>query len=187
MLAKKLYRREMIKNAIIITLILLFASVSTYFIYNKYKDERGIDFRTDALEVTFHEKTEDKVTLTRVTPVRDSVGLSSKAYTFTIKNHADYAVEYKVKMVTDYEEMDKDDCGEYQIPYDIIKLSIHRKKTPNQILILGELENGTATTGMIEPGEEIQYTMRFWIMENTLVTGSDLHYHGIIRVMQVDN
>ena len=76
----------------------------------------------------------------------------------------------------------KDDCGEYQIPHNIIKFSIHKEKEKSNIQVLSNLVNGEVLERVIKAGQKEEYTMRFWIANNTLPTGSKLHYHGKIVV-----
>ena len=61
-------KKEMIKNTVYITFILLLAVVSTYIIYNKFQKTRSVDFNSDSLDVTYHESTGDKITISKVTP-----------------------------------------------------------------------------------------------------------------------
>ena len=74
-------KKEIIKNTVYITFILLIAVVSTYFIYNKFQKTRTVDFNSASLDVSYHEASGDRISINKVTPVTDSVGLSSKAYT----------------------------------------------------------------------------------------------------------
>ena len=97
-------KKEIIKNTVYITFILLLAVVSTYFIYNKFQKNRSIDFNSASLDVTYREASGDKITIKRITPVTDSVGLSSKAYTMTVKNNLTEDVNYCIKIIDDTEE-----------------------------------------------------------------------------------
>ena len=73
-------KKEVMKNVIYIGIILLIAIISTYKIYYKFQDDRNVNFNSDSFVITFHEKTGDKVNITKVTPVTDSVGLSSNSF-----------------------------------------------------------------------------------------------------------
>ena len=95
-------KKEIIKNTVYITFILLIAVVSTYFIYNKFQKTRTVDFNSDSLDVSYHEASGDRISINKVTPVTDSVGLSSKAYTISVKNNLTENVHYKVKVLVDY-------------------------------------------------------------------------------------
>ena len=76
-------KREIIKNTIFIIFILILAVIPTHYIYYKFQGNRNIDFSSESLDVVYHESTGDKLTISKVTPVTDSVGLSSsKAYIF---------------------------------------------------------------------------------------------------------
>ena len=80
-------RKEIVKNTVYIFFILLLAVVSTYYIYQKFQGNHDIDFSSESLDVTYHENSGDKISLTKVIPVTDSVGLSSTAYLISIKNN----------------------------------------------------------------------------------------------------
>lgn len=170
------------KEIVAITVILLFALFSTYKIYYKFKDSRNVDYNSATLDVTFHEKSGDEVNLEKVTPVTDSVGLSSTAYTFTIKNNTNKSIKYSINILDNLDKLKSDNCGEYQIPHNIIKFSIHKEKEKNNIYMLSDLVNGEVLTRIVPAKSTEEYTMRFWVANNTLPTGSKLHYHGLIKV-----
>ena len=58
---QKYYRRHMIKSAIIIIFLFVFAIVSTYLIYNNFSSEREQDIDTGEMEVVFHNKDGNKI------------------------------------------------------------------------------------------------------------------------------
>lgn len=178
------YRKQMIKSGIIIALILAFALIATHFIYYKFKDTRNQINNSKSLEVTFHEKTGDRVALYKVTAVSDSVGQSSRAYTFTIKNNLDTPVNYSVKIVKDLERMVEDGCEDNQIPSSIIKGAIHKEKEENMMFMLSDLKENTILSRKLKGGESISYTVRFWTTSNTLPLDSDMHFHGKLQVAE---
>ena len=67
----KKYTRK--QEIVIIGFILILCLVSTYFIYNKFSDERKIDYNSENLEVIFNDQTGDSITLKKITPLSDSV------------------------------------------------------------------------------------------------------------------
>ena len=96
---KSIRRRETIKNVVYISLILLVAVVSTYLIYNKFVDERKLDSSSDVLDVTYHDNSGNKIAITKVTPVTDSVGLSTNNYGLTLTNNLTEKVNYKIIVI----------------------------------------------------------------------------------------
>lgn len=182
---KKLRKKEMIKNTVIITLILLLAVISTYYIYHKFENEHNVDYNSQSLDIVFHEKNAEKVSLTKVTPVTDSIGLSSNAYTLTIKNNLTEPVKYLVKLEDDLEEISNDNCGEYQIPKEAIRVSIKEDKE-NKIYNLSDLEEGILMTKKINALGEKDISIRVWInKDSSIPTGSNLHYHSKIKVIEI--
>ena len=119
---KSIRRRETIKNVVYISLILLVAVVSTYLIYNKFVDERKLDSSSEILDVTYKDNSGNKIAITKVTPLTDSVGLSTNNYGLTLTNNLTEKVNYKIIVKDDIETILEDECEEYQISKDDIKL-----------------------------------------------------------------
>jgi hypothetical protein len=181
-------KREIIKNVIYITVILLIAVVSTYYIYNKFQVSRDIDFNSESLDVTYHENSGDKISIVKVTPVTDSVGLSSKSYNITIKNNLTEDVSYKIKLVDDLEEISNDLCSDNLISKDNIRVSIKVNKKDNKIYTLDELEDNLLLSSSIKALDSIDISIRAWVrQDSSLPLGSNMHYHGIIQVIEDDN
>ena len=181
------YRKERLKSALIICFILAIAIFATHHIYYKFQNERNTDYSSESLDITFHEATGDKVALTRVTPVTDAVGLSSQSYTFTIKNNMTIPVDYTIKLVDDLEMVFEDNCGEIEMPKDIIRVAI-KSEEKTEIYTLSELEDGVLETDKIKPLDEEEYTIRVWTTQNTtLQAGSTRHYHGKIQIVEDEN
>ena len=181
------YRKERLNSALIICFILAIAIFATHHIYYKFQNERNTDYSSESLDITFHEETGDKVALTRVTPVTDAVGLSSQSYTFTIKNNMTIPVDYTIKLVDDLEMVFEDNCGEIEMPKDIIRVAI-KSEEKTEIYTLSELEDGVLETDKIKPLDEEEYTIRVWTTQNTtLQAGSTRHYHGKIQIVEDEN
>lgn len=180
-------RREIIKNTIYIFFILLLAVISTFYIYNKFQGDRNIDFNSESLDVTYHEKSGDKLTITKITPVTDSVGLSSKAYSITIKNNLTKKVNYKIKITDDVEKIENDSCEEIAIPKEDIRISIKENKKANKIYYLSELENNLLLDDTLNALETKNLSVRVWIRQDSILPmGSKMHYHGILQVLEDD-
>ena len=181
------YRKERIKSALIICFILALAIFATHHIYYKFQNERNTDYSSESLDITFHEETGDKVKLTRVTPVTDAVGLASQSYTFTIKNNMTIPVNYTIKLVDDLEMVFEDNCGELEMPKDIIRVAI-KSKEETEIYTLSELQDGVLLENKIKALGEEEYTIRIWNTQSTtLQAGSTRHYHGKIQIIEDEN
>ncbi len=178
-------RKEVMKNVIYIGIILLIAIISTYKIYYKFQDDRNVNFNSDSFVVTFHEKTGDKVNITKVTPVTDSVGLSSNSYSFSIKNNLTEKAHFEVRLVDDLESVTDDNCIDKLISKENIKVSIKNGKKDNKIYNLNELEDGVLLSDKISALEEREISIRVWVDKNSsLPIGSNMHYHGTIKVLE---
>ena len=80
-------KKELIKNIILITAIFALAIISTYYIYNRFDNSEVVYYTSESLDITYKEDNGDKIAITNVTPVTDSVGLSTPAHTVTVKNN----------------------------------------------------------------------------------------------------
>ncbi len=179
-------KKQRIKELIYITIILLTAIVGTYNIYNHFESSRIKEYNSNSLDVTFQETTAEKVTLNRVTPVTDSVGLSSKAYTFKVENNQDHTVDYSINLVDDKELNEEENSS--LIPKDIIKVSIREEKEDTVIYTLSSLEEGILLETTIDPNEEKEYSIRVWTTnENNNLSGAILNYNGLIQIIEENN
>ena len=77
--------------------------------------------------------TTDKIAITKVTPVTDSVGLSTNYYGLTLNNNLTEKVYFRVTIKDDYEEIINDKCEEYLISKEDIRISVKSGKKENKI------------------------------------------------------
>ena len=177
-------KKEIIKNTVYITFILLIAVVSTYFIYNKFQKTRTVDFNSASLDVSYHEASGHRISINQVTPVTDSVGLSSKAYTISVKNNLTENVHYKVKVLDDKEKKDEYD-EELLIPKEDIRISVKVNKEDTEIYSLDELEDGVLLdTEVVALGND-NISIRVWIKQDSkLPAGSEMYYDGLIQLVE---
>ena len=178
-------KREIINNTIYIIFILIVAIIPTRYIYYKFQKNYSIDFSSESLDVTYHEVTGDKLTISKVTPVTDSVvGLSSNAYLISIKNNLTEKVNYKIRILQDIKTILEDECEEYLIPEDDIRISVKVNKKENKIYDLSSLEDGLLLEDTMPALAKNSITIRLWVnQDSTLPRGAFLHYHGIIQVV----
>ena len=185
MLYQKQLRKQMMKSAMIIVFLFLFAIGSTYFIYNQFKDERDAKVNSSHLEVTFHEKTKDKISLLQFYPVSDAVGLSSRAYTFTVQNQTDYPISYQIELIDDEQAQEKDQCGTDLIPKELLKLSVRKDHEVADAVLLSDFPNHILRKDYLEAHQKEDYTIRIWAVNSSFVLNSTAHYHGIIKVTEL--
>ena len=181
---KNIRRRETIKNIVYISVILLIAVVSTYLIYYKFVDERKLDSSSEILDVTYKDNSGNKIAITKVTPLTDSVGLSTNNYGLTLTNNLTEKVNYKIIVKDDIETILEDECEEYQISKDDIRISVKVGKKDNKIFTLSELVDGVLLEDSLKALENEEVSIRIWVSQNsTLPLGSNIHYHGILDVV----
>lgn len=178
-------KKYILKNVIIITFILLVAIIATHNIYYKFAKERDVDYSSESLDIVFHDVAGANVDITKPTLVNDAIGLSSKAYTLTIKNNLTEPVKYQLKLVDNAERIILDDCAELQIPKEIIRVSVKEDSSKNNIYTLSELIDNDLDLGEIDALAEKNYSIRIWVTNTSEANISkNLHYHGIIQVIE---
>lgn len=184
---KDIRKKEIIKNCIYIVFILLLAIIPIYYIYNKFQGVRNISVNSTLLDVTYHEVTGDKITMTKATPVTDSVGLSSKVYNITVKNNLTETVDYKVSIFDDLESIEEDMCSDNLISKEAIKISIKTNKIGNKIYNLNELEDNILLEDTLDALEKKDIFIRVWVKQDSgIPSGAKLHYHGKIKVEEIN-
>ena len=177
------HKKELIKNVVTITFILAIAIVSTYIIYNKFDHSEIVDYSSESLDITFKEEQGEEINITNVSPVTDSVGLSSKAHTITIKNNLTESTSFIIKITDNIEKLILDECHEYQIPKENIKISVRYSSGQTEIYNLSDIEDNILVIGKLKALGSEKYTIRTWIKnDSSLPMGSSLHYHGLIEV-----
>ena len=176
----------LIKSILQIEFVLLVAVVSTYYIYNKYTGNKEIDFSSKSLDISYHDKQEDKISITKAPPVTDSVGLSSNSYVFTINNNLTESVNYKVKILDDIEKIISDKCDEKQIPKNDLKISVKEGNNSNVIYHMSDLDDKVLLDTHIDALDKVTITIRVWVDKDSEIP-NDSHYHGIIQIVEEDN
>ncbi len=177
------YKKRLFISTLKVIFILGIALIATINIYYKFESERNVNYTSESLEITYHEKEAPKVTLKKVTPVTDAVGLSSKAYSFTIKNNMTTNKSYNISLVEDFETIEEDDCIDNLIPRKLIRVSLKEGKGKEKIYSLKDLEKGLLKKDVLEPLKEAEYTIRVWTTNEIPTTSIDnLHYHGKIVI-----
>lgn len=183
----KQYRKEMIKNVIIIGVILFIAIFSTYHIYYAFSDSEIIDYSSTSLDITFPEDEGEELNITKITPLTDAVGLSSKGHTIKVTNNLTEEVKYKIRIVDNVEKMEEAECKGITIPREEIRVSIKVPGKDTEVYSLTELEDGVLLSTRAKPLATDKFTIRIWVSnETTLPSGSKHHYHGLIQVIEND-
>ena len=97
-------------------------------------------------------------------------------------------VNYTIKLVDDLETIFEDNCSEYQMPKEIIRISIREDNKENKISNLTELPDGVIDQTKIDPLGQKEYTIRVWTTQDTTIqAGSTRHYHGKIQIVEDDS
>ncbi len=178
------YRKHLIKSGLIIAFIFVFAIVSTYYIYHKFSNQREKGFDSGQMEVIFHEKQGNEITLTQFTPVTDAVGLASPAYTFTVENNTTEQVKYRIILKRNEQAMMNDGCLERQIPTELLKLSFRKDHQAPTSYVLSELEDGVLLSDVLKANTKEDYSIRIWAMNSNFMVDKTSHFHASIQVIE---
>ena len=93
-------------------------------------------------------------------------------------------VNYKIIVKDDIETILEDHCEEYQISKEDIRISVKVGKNENKIYTLSELVDGVLLEDKIKALDKEEISIRVWVSQNsTLPLGSNIHYHGIVDVI----
>ena len=109
---------------------------------------------------------------------------TTNSYNFTIKNNLTEKVTVTIKLTDDLDEIKQDQCTEKQIPKNHIKVSIRSTGIPTEIKTLTDLQNEVLFETEMEALEKKDFTVRAWTDNEIEVTDTDLHYHGIIQILE---
>lgn len=178
------YKKQKIKSIIIIIFLITFSALSTYLIYEKFSNSRDKDYDTGKMEVVFHDKNVNEISLNKFTPVTDAIGLSTPSYTFTVKNNTDKQVKYSIKLVANKEKMNSDNCYDKQIPKELLKISFRKDHQTPKAYILSEFPSDVIYEDSLKPNSSEDYSIRLWAVKNNFVLDKTSHYHALIEVVE---
>ncbi len=178
------YRKQRRKSIVIITFLIVFSLVSTYFIYEKFANSRNKDYDTGKMEVVFHEKNGNEISLDKFTPVTDAIGLSSPSYTFTVRNNTDKEVKYSIKLIANNKKIQHDNCENKQIPRELLKLSFRKDHQSPVAYVLSEFPNDIIYEDSLKPNSSEDYSIRLWAMNSNFTLDKTSHYHALIEVIE---
>ena len=182
------YKKYIIKNILIISFILFVAAFSTYAIYNHFSKKDSYEYSSKSLNINFHEEQGENIDIFKIVPLNDSVGLASKAHTFTVKNNLTMPANFQIELLNNEKKVEEDSCEEYQIPHENIKISLKKAGESPIVYKLSEIENGLLKEVEIAPLVAEKYTIRAWVSNDNLIqSGSNYHYHGKIVIKEIEN
>ncbi len=175
---RMLQKKEFKRNMTFVLLVLLFATVSTYLIYNKFKDVRDSKMRLPNISVTFHDG--EKIVIDKYAPIRDSVGLSTKAYKITIKNNTNKKAKYSIVLKDDRKKL-KEFKDSTFLPRSALKYSIHEEGKEAKIYNLDDADEKILTE-TLDPKAEANVKIRIWATKSDIESGS-YYYIGKLSVI----
>ena len=178
------YKKTIFKNLFYVLLIIFVAFFATYQIYNKFHNERSINYTTTskALNIEFQKENGNNIVLEDITPLADNIGLSTNPYIFTIENNLTEEANVIIKIEDNIKKMNK--VNDKLIPKEYIKISIKTKGHDTDIYSLNELEDGIILHSKIAALSKEKYTIRVWVSSEIDTTNTELYYYGKITILE---
>ena len=96
-------------------------------------------------------------------------------------------MNYKIQIKRDLKEIAEDGCDDSLISEDDIRISVKVNKKASKIYDLVELEKGILLDDVIDALETKNISIRIWVKQDSLLPiGANMHYHGIMQVIEGD-
>ncbi len=178
------YKKHLLKSTVTIFFLLAFAIFSTYFIYQKFAKQSEKDYDVGEMEVVFHTKSGNQITMKKFQPVSDAVGLTSPAYSFTVHNNTLKDIKYKIMIKENEEEIEACGCSEKKIPMELLKLSLRKDHLAPDAFVLSEYDGGMIHEDILKAGEQEDYSIRIWAMNSNFIVDKTNHFHANIEVVE---
>lgn len=157
----KLYENKELIVAIVVVIIFLMTCSFAWLVIKKGGDKTNI-LRAGNLELKLDDEASSGILLKEAIPVSDEKGLTTDAYTFTLKNTGPTALYYTI-----YLDDVALEVGETRMLDKYVKYSLTKNANENVLALLtsiGENPNRIIDTGIIEGNNTINtYDLRVWI------------------------
>lgn len=163
-----------IAGLLIVLLVVVIGASYAAFSFTKRGETRNtVSTGTLKMRVT----SMNTLSLTDAVPTRDVDGRSSSPYTFVINNIGTSSASYRLKIVEDKEEYERDNCTDSKMPWNKLRYSITRNDEVTQTGNLGDTKGILDEATIEKKGEENTYSLRIWIDQEAGMEVANLHFH----------
>lgn len=109
----------------------------------------------------------------------DSLGLKSSGNTITITNNTNELINYKLKLVRDIQNINKDNCSDREVPLEYIRYSIDGVNVSTIV----PKKNGEIViiTGCLKGHKTKKLNIKLWLAED-ITRDKNYHFHGYFTV-----
>ena len=109
----------------------------------------------------------------------DSLGLKSSGNTITITNNTNELINYKLKLVRDIQNINKDNCSDREVPLEYIRYSIDGVNVSTIV----PKKNGEIViiTGCLKCHKTKKLNIKLWLAED-MTRDKNYHFHGYFTV-----
>ena len=177
------------KLIILVSVLILIGGIALSFAYFNINGKQDVSntFRSRCLNVTIESESES-ISLNNNYPISDVEGLSSKPYTFTIRNTCNQDTNYEINLEslnetsnTLSEEYIKVSLSSDTMDNIISKLSSNKE---TETLISGAYKSHNLYSGNIKAGESKTFNFREWMdYDTTKEQGANKTYTSKINVV----
>lgn len=165
---------------IILPVLLLLVATSYAWWSLTIKGTKTSVIKAGVLSLVLDDEASTGISLEDAVPVRDSVGLSSEAYTFKLKNTGDITSSYSIYL----DDMELSE-GESRMSDGFIKYSLTKNggdATTQLLSAIGENPNRLLDNGTINKDTTYVYTLRLWINSDADNKVMGTTFRGNLRV-----
>lgn len=188
------YTKQML--SIIIILILLIGGTYAWLKFTASGKEKN-EITVGTLDIVLDDAASKGINIESAFPVTDEVGKSQDEYKFTIKNSGTLTSKYRIQLKN--QEIEGTRMPSEYIKYNLVgvkKKSLEDKTLVNtDTVVLDTIDtldqnNIILPTGLLEPEEEIEYSLRLWISidaDYEQIRGTEFNTRIEIQATQKNN
>lgn len=139
---------------------------------------------TGTLILTLDESATEGISLQSTIPLTDAEGLTTTAYTFSIKNTGTLNANYQLSLLNDDDRYTSDGCSDNKMPWTLVKYAFTKNSGTETIALLNS-DPKVLDTGLLEPQATNSYTLQLWIDASATNEIMGTHFHGKIQVQAI--
>ncbi len=188
---KKNDKKNRIVVIVLFCLLFLFL-IGITFAWFRFKGFSGntntlITGTTKELEVRLDEYDGKTIQLLNTYPLTDASGIKTKAYEFSLVNHMNFKLNYKIQLILDDDAIKKCGCQDNLLDESVIRYQLIRNDSFVLIDTLKNTDNWILDQEVIGASEVNHYSLRLWLAENAENEYMGKHFHASIKVDVVEN
>lgn len=150
----------------IVVMLIVSIGISYAYFMTDIKGQKENIVKSGVLTLRLTDAASNGVKIPNAYPMKDTEGMALEGYTFTLINTGTLTSLFDVTLID--QEVSKtrlsDNAVKYILSIDkVVNPSNGNIVTPGDVRLLSATTNRILTTGTIEPGEEITFTLKLWV------------------------